>query len=154
MQESATFKLDWVSLVGQRLTHRQSSEIDFVGDRNCDDEDKAVLINSIGLNNVIDPVANKVGLTFPPNESEQINDCGEHKVSDMGAVELEVQHSVNCDENRSIIYMEELDPTVQNYQVNPDSPLPHLADISVNDVEELDPQVQTQGESDGQLPDC
>ena len=50
--------------------------------------------------------------------------------------------------------MEELDPTVQNYQVNPDSPLPDLANISVNDVEELDPQVQTQGESDGQLPDC
>ena len=124
-------------------------------DKNCDDGDKAVLINSIGLNDVRDPAANEVGLTLPLSECEQINDCGENQVSSMDAVELEVQHSVNCDENISINDGEELDPPVQDYQVKHDSPLPDLADISVNNVEELDPQVQThQGESDGQLPDC
>ena len=124
-------------------------------DKNCDDGDKAVLINSIGLNDVRDPAANEVGLTLPLSECEQINDCGENQVSNMEAVELEVQHSVNCDENISINDGEELDPPVQDYQVKHDSPHPDLADISVNNVEELDPQVQThQSESDGQLPDC
>ena len=106
-------------------------------DKNCDDGDKAVLINSIGLNDVRDPAANEVGLTLPLSECEQINDSGENQVSSMDAVEFEVQHSVNCDENISINDGEELDPPVQDYQVKHDSPLPDLADISVVTTRQL-----------------